>query len=162
LAHLYYEEVSALCIPLYQRSWKLPLKKFSFTGNRLTQIFIHMDEYSTELDHTFSALAHPKRRKMLDLLAGGEMRVTDLAARFPGALNVASRHIMSLERAGLVKRRREGRVHHLQMDAAPLAEAAAFIERYRARWERQFDRLARYLDELQDKQTSDAKPKSDS
>lgn len=99
---------------------------------------------------------------MLDLLAGGEMRVTDLAARFPGALNVASRHIMSLERAGLVKRRREGRVHHLQMDAAPLAEAAAFIERYRARWERQFDRLARYLDELQDKQTSDAKPKSDS
>jgi DNA-binding transcriptional ArsR family regulator len=120
-----------------------------------------MDEY-IDLDHTFSALAHPTRRRMLDLLADREMRVTDLAAQFPGALNVASRHIMSLERAGLVKRRREGRVHRLEMDAVPLAEAAAFIERYRDRWERQFDRLARYLDELQSKPTPDAKSKSDS
>jgi DNA-binding transcriptional ArsR family regulator len=120
-----------------------------------------MDEYSPALDNTFSALAHPTRRRMLDLLAAGEMCVTDLAGRFPSALNVASKHIMSLERAGLVKRRREGRVHHLEMNATPLAEAAAFIERYRERWERQFDRLARYLDELQDKQTNNAKPETD-
>jgi DNA-binding transcriptional ArsR family regulator len=119
-----------------------------------------MDEYRRTLDNTFSALAHPTRRKMLDLLSVGEMCVTDLAGRFPGALNVASRHIMSLERAGLVTRRRDGRVHHLQVDATPLAEAAAFIERYRERWERQFDRLARYLDELQDKQADDAKPEA--
>jgi hypothetical protein len=46
------------------------------------------------------------------------------------------------------------------MNATPLAEAAAFIERYRERWERQFDRLARYLDELQDKQTNSAKPET--
>jgi DNA-binding transcriptional ArsR family regulator len=138
---------------------RLHSSKYRFTQNRKASIFIHMDEYSRELDHTFSALAHPTRRKMLDLLADGEMRVTDLASRFPGALNVASKHIMSLERAGLVKRRREGRVHRLQMDAAPLAEAAAFVERYRERWERQFDRLAQYLDKLQDKPTPDAKSK---
>jgi sugar-specific transcriptional regulator TrmB len=46
------------------------------------------------------------------------------------------------------------------VDATPLAEAAAFIERYRERWERQFDRLARYLDELQEKQADDAKPEA--
>jgi DNA-binding transcriptional ArsR family regulator len=120
-----------------------------------------MDECFAALDNTFSALAHPTRRRMLDLLAAGEMCVTDLAGRFPSALNVASKHIMSLERAGLVKRRREGRVHHLEMNATPLAEAAAFIERYRERWERQFDRLVRYLDELQDKQTYNAKPETD-
>jgi DNA-binding transcriptional ArsR family regulator len=119
-----------------------------------------MGEQSHILDDTFSALAHPTRRKMLELLATKNFCVTELAASFPGSLNVVSKHVKYLERAGLVKRRCQGRVHNLQFDAAPLSEAAAFIERYRKRWERQLDRLAKYLDELQEGQTRNAKSKT--
>jgi DNA-binding transcriptional ArsR family regulator len=108
-----------------------------------------MDEYKpTLLDFTFSALAHPARRRILELLTSAEICVTDLAANFDCSLNVVSKHIQSLERAGLVRRRREGRVHRLKLEPGSLAEAAAFIERYRERWERQFDRLSRYLDKV--------------
>lgn len=113
------------------------------------QIIIQMDEYKpTILDFTFSALAHPARRRILELLASDDVCVTDLAANFDCSLNVVSKHIQSLERAGLVRRSREGRVHRLQLEPAPLAKASAFIERYRDRWERQFDRLAGYLDKV--------------
>jgi DNA-binding transcriptional ArsR family regulator len=108
-----------------------------------------MDEYQpTILDHTFSALSHPARRRILELLASDEICVTDLAANFDCSLNVVSKHIQSLERAGLVRRSREGRVHRLRLEPTPLAAASAFIERYRDRWERQFDRLAKYLDKV--------------
>lgn len=119
-----------------------------------------MGEYDDNLDGVFSALAHPARRKMLELLTSGDLCVTELAESFPGALNVVSKHVKYLERAGLVKRRCVGRVHNLQLDAAPLAEAAEFIERYRRRWERQLDRLANYLDELEGKQKGNAKSKT--
>ena len=108
-----------------------------------------MDEYSNQLDDVFSALAHPTRRRMLELLASKDWCVTELAGRFPGSLNVASKHVKSLERAGLVSRRHEGRVHHLKMNPAPLAGAHEFINRYRKRWERQLDRLATYMDKLE-------------
>lgn len=119
-----------------------------------------MDEYDNGLDGVFSALAHPTRRKMLAFLASRELSVTELAHSFPVALNVVSKHVKYLERAGLVKRRCEGRVHNLQLDAAPLAEAAEFIERYRKRWEHQLDQLANYLDELEGKQKGHAKSKT--
>jgi DNA-binding transcriptional ArsR family regulator len=119
-------------------------------------IFIHMDEYSPNvLDYTFAALAHPARRRILELLASEDVCVTDLAANFDCSLNVVSKHIQSLERAGLVRRQRLGRVHRLRFAPAPLADASAFIERYRERWERQFDRLASYLDEVAAKETPD-------
>jgi len=124
------------------------------------RIFIQMGEYSDILDDTFSALAHPTRRKMMELLATKDLCVTELAAHFPDALNVASKHIKYLERAGLVKRQRQGRVHSLHLEATPLAEASAFIERYRKRWERQLDRLGEYMDELQQTRTRNAKSKS--
>ena len=108
-----------------------------------------MDEYvSSALDDVFAALAHPTRRQMLVLLENEGLKVTELAARFDCSLNVASKHIQSLERAGLVHRERHGRVHSLSLDPAPLADAAAFIERYRVRWERQLGRLGNYLDQL--------------
>jgi DNA-binding transcriptional ArsR family regulator len=108
-----------------------------------------MDEYqSTALDQTFAALSHPVRRRMLHLLAKEDVCVTDLAANFDCSLNVVSKHIQSLERAGLVQRERQGRVHRLQFSPAPLAKASSFLERYRERWERQFDRLAAYLDKV--------------
>jgi DNA-binding transcriptional ArsR family regulator len=107
-----------------------------------------MDEQLSTLDHTFSALAHPTRRSMLEALVGEPIRVTDLAAQFDCSLNVASKHILSLERAGLVKREQKGREHWLRLEAAPLSDAAAFVQRYRRFWEKQMDRLGTYLDTM--------------
>lgn len=107
-----------------------------------------MDEQLSTLDHTFSALAHPTRRSMLEVLVREPIRVTDLAAQFDCSLNVASKHILSLERAGLVKREHKGREHWLRLEAAPLSDAAAFVQRYRRFWEKQMDRLGSYLDTM--------------
>jgi DNA-binding transcriptional ArsR family regulator len=107
-----------------------------------------MGESLTLLDHTFSALAHPTRREMLELLVREPVRVTDLAAQFDCSLNVASKHILRLERAGLVRREQKGREHWLRLDATPLSNASAFVQRYRQLWERQLDRLGTYLDTM--------------
>ena len=86
------------------------------------------------LDHTLIALADPTRRAILQRLSRGEARVTELARPFPISLNSVSKHIRILERARLVKRRRQGREHVLSLDAAPLDEAAVWIETQRSLW----------------------------
>ncbi len=121
-----------------------------------------MDEYNPNLDLTFSALAHPTRRRMLDVLVREPIRVTDLAAQFDCSLNVASKHILSLERAGLVKREQKGREHWLNLNAGPLSEAAAFVQRYRKLWERHLDRLGAYLDSMATQQPSPEPSRSSS
>jgi DNA-binding transcriptional ArsR family regulator len=100
-----------------------------------------MGEYkSTRLDGVFGALSDPTRRAILARLADGEpARVTEIAAHFPISLNSVSKHIRMLERAGRVRRAVVGRDHLLSLDAAPLAEAEAWIAHYRSFWE---DRLA--------------------
>lgn len=112
-----------------------------------------MDEYQAALDFTFAALAHPTRRRLLELLAHEDRCVTGLAAEFDASLNVISRHIQSLERAGLVRRSRGGRVHHLRFDATPLAAASEVVEHYRALWSKQLDHLGTYLDKMAKEET---------
>ena len=85
---------------------------------------------------------------MLDVLVRRRVRVTDLASQFDCSLNVASKHILSLERAGLIKREQEGREHWLNLNPKPLSEAAAFVERYRKLWDSKLDRLGSYLDSM--------------
>ena len=95
-----------------------------------------MDEYgSAQLDVIFSAMADPTRRAILAKLAASDARVTELAAGFPISLNSTSKHIRMLERAGLVRRTIAGRDHFLALNAAPMAEAAEWIERYRKFWD---------------------------
>ena len=100
-----------------------------------------MDEYrsSRQLDALFGAVADPTRRAIFARLASSDARVTEVARDFPISLNSISKHIKMLERAGLVHREVIGRDHFLSLNAAPLAEAAAWIDHYRAFWE---DRLA--------------------
>ena len=107
-----------------------------------------MDDYPSAVDFTFAALAHPTRRRILRLLEEGDCSVTTLAEEFPSSLNVISKHVQSLERAGLVERTVEGRTHRLRLNAAPLGEAASFVERYRRLWAKQFDQLAGHLDRM--------------
>ena len=94
-----------------------------------------------ELDDTLVALADETRRSIRKRLAGGDARVTEIAAPFDISLNSVSKHIRILERAGLVRRRVEGRDHFLSLEAAPLDSAAAWMLRERAAWTTRLDRL---------------------
>lgn len=116
----------------------------------------HMVKCSPQmLDRTFSALADPTRRKILAELANGERCVTDLARPHRMSLPAVSKHLRVLERAGLVRRHRCGRVHSLKLETKPMQQAQAWIESYRRFWEQSFDRLDDYLKELQAKETTD-------
>ena len=109
-----------------------------------------MVEYSsTVLDRTFGALADPTRRRIMAQLARGEKCVTDLARPHAMSLAAVSKHLVVLEKAGLVRRRRQGRVHSLRLEAAPMKEAQAWINRYREFWEKNLDRFEDYLNTLQ-------------
>ena len=63
------------------------------------------------------------------------------------SLPAISKHLRVLEKAGLLRRRRYGRVHEIQLDAEPLKKAAQWVEEYRTFWEGSLDRLAAYLEE---------------
>jgi DNA-binding transcriptional ArsR family regulator len=62
------------------------------------------------------------------------------------SLPAISKHLRVLEKAGLLRRRRYGRVHEIQLDAKPLKEAAKWVEEYRKFWEGALDRLTAYLE----------------
>jgi DNA-binding transcriptional ArsR family regulator len=106
-----------------------------------------MVKYSAgRLNQTFAALADPTRRRILAHLARGDRCVTHLARPHAMSLPAVSKHLRVLEKAGLLRRRRYGRVHEMQLDAKPLREAAQWVEEYRKFWEGSLDRLAAYLE----------------
>jgi len=105
-----------------------------------------------QLDLTFAALADPTRRGILHRLARGDRCVTDLARPYSMSLPAVSKHLRVLENAGLVRRRRQGRVHSLKLQAAPMRQASRWIGDYRRFWEGSLDRLGGYLKELQEKE----------
>ena len=105
-----------------------------------------MGEYpAAMLDRVFSAVSDATRRAILARLAGSDARVTDVAGAFPISLNSTSKHIRVLEDAGLVRRRVRGREHILSLDAAPLAEAAVWIDHYRRFWSDQLASLDAFV-----------------
>ena len=110
-----------------------------------------MVKYPANLDATFSALADPTRRAILARLARGECSVTALAVPFDVSLPAISRHLRVLEKAGLLARRRDGRVHRCRVVTRPLKDAEEWIARYRAFWEKRLDALAEYLEESRKK-----------
>ena len=105
-----------------------------------------------QLDRTFAALADPTRRAILARLVTGERSVTELARPFKISLPAVSKHLRVLERAGLIARGREAQWRPCRLEAGPLKEVAAWTERYRAFWERRFDRLETYLQQLKAKE----------
>jgi DNA-binding transcriptional ArsR family regulator len=101
------------------------------------------------LSETFSALADPTRRAILARLGAGEASVTQLAEPFEMSMPAISKHLKVLERARLITRGRDAQFRPCRLEAAPLKDAAAWIEHYRQFWEESFDRLDSYLKELQ-------------
>ena len=106
-----------------------------------------MVNYSEPLDATFAALADGTRRAILARLALGETSVTELARPFSMSLPAVSKHLRVLEKAGLLNREKDGRVHRCQIEAAPMKAASDWIARYQNFWEERLDALDRYLKE---------------
>jgi DNA-binding transcriptional ArsR family regulator len=94
-----------------------------------------------DLDDTLIALADETRRGILQRLAAGEARVTEVAAPFDISLNSVSKHIRLLERAGLVRRRVAGRDHFLSLEPGPFDELAGWMQRTREFWSARIDAL---------------------
>jgi DNA-binding transcriptional ArsR family regulator len=97
------------------------------------------------LDALFGALSDPTRRAMLRDLSSGERTVGELAAPFAISLAGASKHIQVLERAGLVQREIQGRVHVCRIDARPLHAGAEWLRHYERFWNRRLDVLEALL-----------------
>src|SRR5262245_30291399 len=104
---------------------------------------------STHLDATFLALADPTRRASLARLALGEASVAELAAPFTMSQPAISKHLRVLERAGLISVGQDAQRRPRRIEGRPLAEASAWLDRYRAIWEASFERLDELLEELQ-------------
>ncbi len=102
-----------------------------------------------KISTTFAALADPTRRAILARLAKGEASVTELAEPFRMTMPGISKHLKVLEKAGLIVRSREAQWRPCRLDASPLKEAAEYVEKYRQFWEESFDRLDKYLREIQ-------------
>ncbi|RPJ01734.1 MAG: ArsR family transcriptional regulator [Chloroflexi bacterium] len=101
---------------------------------------------------TFTAVAHPVRRQLLDLLATGDQSVSQLAARFTVTRPAISQHLKVLLDAGLVSEQRQGRERIYRLHPQPLQELDSWLEPYRRLWENRFDRLDTYLQQWQDKE----------
>ncbi|WP_113701309.1 ArsR/SmtB family transcription factor [Nonomuraea lactucae] len=99
-----------------------------------------------QLSLTFAALADPTRRAILARLADGEATVNELAEPFDMSLQAISKHLKVLERAGLISRGRQAQWRPCRLEGAPLADASAWIDRYREIWH---DRLGRLDEEIQ-------------
>ena len=108
-----------------------------------------MNMSATRLDATFLALADPTRRAILARLARGEASVTELAAPFEMSQPAISKHLKILERAGLISASQDAQRRPRRIEAQPLAEASAWLERYREIWETNFERLDGLLEALQ-------------
>jgi DNA-binding transcriptional ArsR family regulator len=101
------------------------------------------------LDEVFHALANRTRRALLQTLAAGPARVSELAQPHGMSVNAISKHLFVLERAGLIRRTRNGSIQSCVLDAAPMATAEEWIRTYRRFWSRKIDRLAAFVEKRQ-------------
>jgi len=99
----------------------------------------------------FTALAHPLRREIVERLSGGPATVGEVTGDLPVSKPTVSRHLKMLEEAGVVTRVIVGRNHRLALRPDTLADAEAWIERQRRRWERLFDVVGEYLEEHEER-----------
>lgn len=111
---------------------------------------------SPRLDATFAALADPTRRAILARLASGDASVAELARPFAMSQPAISKHLKVLERAGLISRGQDAQRRPRRIEGKPLAEASAWLERYRQIWEANFQRLDSLLDQLKSRESKHA------
>ena len=96
----------------------------------------------------FNAVAEPRRREILDVLAGGELAVNDLVATLGLAQPQVSKHLRVLREVGLVAVRDEGRQRLYRLNGLPLQPIYDWVKRYEQTWEESFEALDEVLEEL--------------
>jgi DNA-binding transcriptional ArsR family regulator len=106
---------------------------------------------NTDLDNVIAAISDPTRRAIIGRLARGPARISDIAAPFPMSLTGVCKHVRVLERAGLVRRTREGRENTLELSAEPLREVARWVFQYEEFWNTRLDRLEQFFTSKQEK-----------
>jgi DNA-binding transcriptional ArsR family regulator len=110
-----------------------------------------------QLSLTFSALADPTRRAILERLAGGVATVQEIAEPFELSLPAVSKHLKVLQRAGLVAQGRNAQWRPCRLEAAPLKQASDWVDEYRRFWDESFSRLDDYLRQIQQEEPGDPK-----
>ena len=108
-----------------------------------------------QLSSTFAALADPTRRAILARLAEGEASVGELAAPFDMSLPAVSKHLGVLERARLIRRRKDAQWRRCELRPEGLRAAADWIDQYERFWTESLDRLAAYLDDPEQEDDTD-------
>ena len=103
---------------------------------------------------TLAALGEPNRFRIVELLRAGPRAVNDIGERLELNQPQVSKHLRVLESAGLLARRREGRVHHCRFVPGPMRTAADWIAHYQAFWEDRLDSLKRFLEQPQKEEKS--------
>ena len=111
----------------------------------LQGIVRYMANQTVQLNHVFQALADPTRRAVLKRLSRGPAPTLELARRFDMALPSFTQHLGVLEKSGLVKSRKSGRVRTYQLAPQPLRTAESWMTNQRRLWERRLDQLDAYL-----------------
>jgi DNA-binding transcriptional ArsR family regulator len=113
-----------------------------------------MANYSARLDTMFLALGDPTRRAIVHRLGSGAASVTELAAPFAMALPSFMKHVGVLERSGLIRTRKQGRIRTCELEPAALRSAEHWITEQRTLWEARSDRMTAYVESLDRKEQS--------
>jgi DNA-binding transcriptional ArsR family regulator len=103
----------------------------------------------------FNAVAEPRRRQILDLLAGGERPVNDLVSQLGLAQPLVSKHLRVLRQVGLVNVRDDGRHRVYRLDGRPLKSIHDWVQKYEQAWTERFERLDDVLAELKEQERGD-------
>jgi DNA-binding transcriptional ArsR family regulator len=103
----------------------------------------------------FNAVAEPRRRQILDALAGGERPVNDLVALLDLAQPLVSKHLRVLREVGLVDVRDEGRQRMYRLNGRPLKTIYDWVKSYERSWEQRFELLDDVLEELKEMEARD-------
>lgn len=114
-------------------------------------MMLHMARAATTTD-AFNAVAEPRRRQILDVLAGGERRVNDLVALLGLPQPQVSKHLKVLREVGLVRVREEGRERIYRLEGEPLKPIHDWVKNYERMWSERFDALDQVLEELKAKE----------
>jgi DNA-binding transcriptional ArsR family regulator len=104
------------------------------------------DRPDEPLDAVFGALADPTRRAIVERLTQGEATVSELAEPFDLTFAAVSKHLGVLEDAGLIARRKEGRLRRCRLVEDPLGNAIEWMVHHGAFWEERLDALAELVE----------------
>ena len=97
------------------------------------------------LTHVLTAISHPTRRAIIGHLAKGPARFLDIAEPFDTALNAVTKHLKTLERAGLIERRKQGREVFISFRGESLREVAGWMDEYEQFWNERLDTFQHFF-----------------